>query len=182
MGLDEGGPATPDATARAIDAFDRYATTAMRDALAQGVTTAFLSPAPSAGVSGLGTVLRITTRGDVGDRILLEEAALCGSVGVAGPASPIARVQAAAEVRENLRAALDYRESLDDYEEDLKEYEEKLKELAENKANEGSDDEAKDATGSTGKGSEDKKEKPKADSEDNRREEKRTQEARPTKP
>lgn len=127
-------------TARAQDAFDRFAEYDIRAALAQGVT-AILAPAPvRSGLGGLCAVLRLKPGAAMDDILVSGEVALCAAHGVDSTKGPLARVKALGELRKQWQAAKDYRESLEQYDEDLEEYEKKIKERAEKEAKGGKDE------------------------------------------
>lgn len=131
-------------TARAEDAFDRFAEYDIRAALAQGVT-AILAPAPvRSGLGGLCAILRLKPGAALDDILVSGEVALCAAHGVDPTKGPLARVKALGELRKQWQAARDYREALEQYAEDLEEYEKKIKERAEKEA-EGGKDEKKGA-------------------------------------
>jgi imidazolonepropionase-like amidohydrolase len=130
---DSAGPASgyPGAgpTRRAEDAFDRYDTAALVDALRNGVTAIYLPAGGSAGICGTGAVLRLApgpVRDESYGRVLGREAALCVDLGSAGTA--VARLKTLAAVRKQFLDALEYRRSLEEYEEKLTEYKKNLKE------------------------------------------------------
>ncbi len=122
------------ATARAADAFDRYAEDEIRAAWREGVTTVYLPARAANGVGGFGCVVRLQRAGSPDEFVLAAEAALCAAVGADGDQGPVARVKAAAELRQQFRAAREYREAWEEYEEDVKEYEKKLAERAKKQA------------------------------------------------
>lgn len=123
-------PAVGRATARAADAFDRYAEHELRGALRQGVTTVYVPAWTTSGVGGLGAVVRLIPRGSPDDIVLNGEADLCAAIGADGREGPLARVKTSEDLRRRFRTAKEYREAWEDYEESLKEYEEKLAERA----------------------------------------------------
>lgn len=122
------------ATARALDAFDRYARDDLRAALRQGITAVYLPARGDGGVRGLGAVVRLNPAVGLTELTLKEEAALCVSVGLNPAEGPIVRVKTTEELRQRFLAARDYREAWEDYEDALKEYEEKLAERAKKEA------------------------------------------------
>jgi imidazolonepropionase-like amidohydrolase len=118
-------------TRRAEDAFDRYDTAALVDALRNGVTAVYLAPEGSAGICGTGAVLRLTAGPDREQsfgQVLGSEAALCIDLG--STSSGVTRLKALAAVRKQFRDAREHRRSLEEYEEKLAEYKKKLKERA----------------------------------------------------
>lgn len=170
-----------DATRRAEDAFDRYDTFHLVDALRHGVTTIHLTPPGSAGVRGTGAVVRLIPSGASGSigQVLRSEAALCLDFGSSG--KPITRLKTFASIRKQFREAIQYRLSLEYYEEDLAEYTKKLAEReAENKAKE---TEAPDGSSPT-TADEDEEKKDEEKKEDGKEEEKKDEAKlkKPTRP
>lgn len=148
LGMTLGRARSADPTARAFDAFDRYAADACRDALAGGVTTVYLAPRSAVGVTGVGTVIQLvgTGSGPVG-QALADDVGLHIDLGSGGAA--IARLRTRNAVRKQFRDALDYRQALEEYAEKLEEYEKKLAERAATKPDEKSEadqDEPRPAT------------------------------------
>jgi imidazolonepropionase-like amidohydrolase len=139
VGLGSGGGASP--TRRAEDAFDRYDTANLVEALRNGVTSAYVSPGGPAGICGTGAVVRLALGqhqdGSFG-QILKTEAALCIDLGSEG--KPITRVKTLNAVRKQFRDALAYRRSLETYEEELAEYKKKLEEQQKAKSKKKTDD------------------------------------------
>jgi len=128
-GASAGDAASP--TRRAEDAFDRYDTAELVDALRNGVTAVYLSPRGSAGICGTGAVLRLApaaTRQESFGRVLGSQAAL--SIDLGSASSAVARLKMLTAVDKQFRDALQYRRSLEEYEEKLEEYKKKLKERA----------------------------------------------------
>jgi imidazolonepropionase-like amidohydrolase len=113
---------------RAEDAFDRYDTADLQEALSQGVTAVYLSPGSAAGPLGTGAIVRLAPQpdgqGGLG-RVLKSEAALCFSLG--SEDRPVSRLKTLAAVEKLFRDALDHRQALEDYQEDVKAYEKDLK-------------------------------------------------------
>lgn len=129
-------------TARAADAFDRYARDEVDAALRNGVTMAFIPARALSGIGGVGSIVRY---GAVSDEnwIVRAEAAINAGLGQDRRLGALPRVKAAAEFRKQWLDARQYRKSLEIYEEDLKEYEERIaKRLAEGK--DGKKEEVKD--------------------------------------
>ncbi len=127
------GGASP--TRRAEDAFDRYDTATIEEALQQGITAIFVSPRGPAGMCGTGAVIRLvrdTSGSGSYGKVLKSEAALC--VDLASHATAVTRLKTLESVRKAFRDALEYRRSLEGYEEDLAEYTRKLEEQAAQKA------------------------------------------------
>lgn len=150
-----------DATSRAIDAIDWYGRDDFREALRQGVTTAYVGPGGGQGVTGVASVIQLVP-GESGEAgtVIREDAAVC--VDFASDESPIRRLKTVAEVRKAFRTALEYRTSKEDYEEDLEEYLEKLKERRkENEKEDAKGGEEKKGDKADGKGGEKKGDKPK---------------------
>ena len=138
-----------DASMRAGDAFDRYATGSIKAALEQGITAGFVPARGGGGVNGIGAVVRfVPGSGGAFGEVLVDESALCVNLGSGG--SAISRLQTFEAIRGTFRGALDYRESLAIYEEELEEYERKLKERAEKESSEEDDDEDAEAGGEGG--------------------------------
>ncbi len=126
------GSASP--TRRAEDAFDRYDTAALLDALRNGVTTVYLSARGSAGISGTGAILRLAPGPSPNQsfgRVLGSQVALCIDLG--SGSSAVARLKTLAAVRKQFRDARAYRRTLEDYEEKLAEYKQKLQEQSSKK-------------------------------------------------
>jgi len=121
------GTGDGDATARAEDAFDRYARDDFREALRQGVTTVYVGADGSAGINGTAAVIQLVPgTGRSAGEVLRKDAALCVNLG--SNQSPIRRIKTFASIRKQFQTAVDYRKSLEDYDEDLKEYLDKLAE------------------------------------------------------
>lgn len=144
LGLSPGGDLSGSATHRVIDALDRYAKDPVIEALSQGVTTVFVTPPAGQGVTGMGAVLRVTPLGEITSRVLVEESALCASIGVTGAAGPVARLRAVADLEAKFRAAIDHRDAKEAYDEDLEEYEKKIKERAEKESKDDNKDDKKE--------------------------------------
>ncbi len=130
-------------TGRAADAFDRFAEHPLRDALAGGVTTAYVPALGRDGFTGAGAVVRLIPGGKPDEVILKESAAFCATLGGDGSARPISRITSAFNLRKLLEETKAYREAQEFYQEDLEEYEKKLKERAEKQAAEKKDGDAK---------------------------------------
>jgi imidazolonepropionase-like amidohydrolase len=122
------------ATARAADAFDRYAEDEIRAAWRDGVTAVCLPARTGNGVGGVGALIRLLPRDASEDGVLKNEVALCAAIGLDGRPGPLARVRIAEDLRRRFQAAREYREAREDYAESLKEYEEKLAERAKKEA------------------------------------------------
>lgn len=120
-------PSRGDAQSTAWDGFERYATDDFHEALRQGVTTIYVGPHGSPGVTGTGVVVKLVP-GDNGTygKLLDDASALCIDLGCGQGA--VARLKTFRDVRKAFRKALDYRKALEDYEEELKEYVKKLEE------------------------------------------------------
>ncbi len=125
------------ATARAVDAFDRYDADRLAAALARGITAVCVPARAANGVGGVGAVVRLLPQAALETCVLDDEAALCFAVHSGGP---IARLKTTEALRSAFRAARDYRDAWDDYEEELEEYEEKLAERAKEQAKEDKQD------------------------------------------
>lgn len=124
------------ATRRAEDAFDRYDTANIEEALQQGITALFLSPAGPAGICGTGAVIRLSgTDGGPRGSILKSEAALC--IDLSSAAKPIARLKTLQAIEKALQGAQQYRQSLEAYEEEVAEYVKQLEEQANKKKSAG---------------------------------------------
>lgn len=123
-------------TARAYDAFDRFARDEMREALAQGVTFAFLPAHTGAGFGGVGAVVKLAAGLPEDEVLVRDNVAMCASVGGGRGVSPVARVTSVVALRRAFQEAKDYRKAIEDYEEELKEYEKKVAERAEKQAKE----------------------------------------------
>lgn len=129
LGMTSGATRTGKPTARAEDAFDRYATEHLQEALRNGVTTVYISSRGAVGIHGTGSVMRLVpgTDGSMG------EALTSGSVleiDAGSGRSPLARIATYDSVRKRFNDALKYRRDREIYEEDLEEYEKKLEERA----------------------------------------------------
>ncbi|TVQ61672.1 MAG: hypothetical protein EA378_07965 [Phycisphaerales bacterium] len=146
-----GGDASPDATARAADAFNAYDRLAVQDAWRNGVTAMFVPARGGLGVLGTGAVVRLAPRERGGFGEMLEgDAALCIDLG--SGANAIARAEAFASIIADMRAAELYREAKEIYEEELETYEEKIAERAKQSAN-GAGSGSGSASGGEGRGS-----------------------------
>ncbi len=133
LGRTTSGGGSASAKRRAEDAFDRYATRDLVEALSNGVTAVYLSPGNSPGVCGTGAVIRLLpdrTRESFG-QVLKSQAALC--IDLASASKPITRLKTLQGVEKAFRDALEYRESLAEYEEKLAEYAKQLKEQEDEK-------------------------------------------------
>lgn len=119
----------PDALGRAIDAFDRYDTRTIEQALAAGVTAALLNPRRSVGVCGVASLIKLRPGVAVRDLIVVEEAAVCSSLGL-GAEGPAARAEHAVALRKQLEGARTYRDAWLDYDDALAEYVKELEESA----------------------------------------------------
>lgn len=119
------GAASP--TRCAEDAFDRYATTGIRDAIHQGLTAVFVSPRGPAGICGTGAVIRLAALTDPATSygsVLRSDAALCIDLASNQPAA--ARLKTLQAVRKMFQAAIQYQESIESYAEDLAKYAKQL--------------------------------------------------------
>ena len=127
------GSSSADPTALAKDAFDPYANDSFQDALRNGLTTVYVGTGGSAGITGVGAVMRLVPRDDgaIGE-VESNDAALC--INLDSGASVVSRLKTYRSVRKQFKDALKYRQSLEDYEEELKEYLEKLEERREKKS------------------------------------------------
>ncbi|MBN2474281.1 MAG: amidohydrolase family protein [Pirellulales bacterium] len=122
-------------TRRAEDAFDRYDSAHLVDALRHGVTAVCLSPSGPQGVCGSGAVIRLAPGSDGPQslgRVLKSQAALCIDLG--SDNTPVTRLKTLRAVQKQFREALQYRQSLEQYEEDLAEYKKQLRERASKKS------------------------------------------------
>lgn len=119
----DAGPISP--LGRAADAVNSYDADAIRAALAQGVTMAYVPARGVDGVAGAGAIIRLSPDGPRLAKVVNADAALCATLG-ATPEGPIARLKAARDLRKAFREAREYRKIWEDYEEELKEYEEAL--------------------------------------------------------
>ena len=112
---------------RAEDAFDRYAVDGLREALRNGVTSAYVSVGPGTGIRGQGAIVRLQpqTGGSIGS-ILTPRAAL--EIDLGSTLSPLARINVLTGVHRQFQMARSYRESLENYEDRLEAYKKKLSE------------------------------------------------------
>ncbi len=185
------GSATSSASARrrAEDAFDRYATGDLVEALRSGVTAVYLSPGSSPGICGTGTVLRLSanrTQESFG-RVLKSQAALC--IDLASASKPVARLKTLQAVEKSFRDALQYRKNLEEYEEKLGEYAKQLKEQAAKKKPDGDKSKSKSTpktpkpSAADDKPQDDKPaEKDDAKKDDAKKDEKKDEDDKPKKP
>jgi len=118
------------ATARAADAFDLYATHELRAAWRAGVTAVYLPAWTANGVGGLGAIARLAAHARREEVFLRCEADLCVALGATDQFGTLARLKSFEELRQQFRAARQYRQAWDDYAEALKQYEQKLAERA----------------------------------------------------
>ncbi len=180
-------PAGDQATAKAVDGFDRYAEDEIRAALREGVTAIYVPSRSASGIGGLGAVIRLQPRpgDDWEEFVLTDEAALCAAVGAQGSQGPLARVKAAEALRQRFRAAKEYRQAWEDYEEDLEEYEKKLVERAKKKAQEKKAEEKKQPSkkGTGGKKNAPSRDRQKPDQDKPRKKDEKKEELKkPTEP
>lgn len=126
LGLNLGGRSGSDATRRAVDAFDRFDTVALREAARNGVTAFRLIPGQASGIRGLSAMVRLEP-GDGGSRgsVLVEEMDLSINLGAG---SAVQRLSVFDDVRKKFRDALAYREAQEAYEVELEGYLEKIAE------------------------------------------------------
>ncbi len=115
----------PDPNGRALDAFDPYDRRAIERALAAGVTTALLNPRRTSGLCGVASLIKLKPGAPLKDLIVVEEAAVCSSLGL-GAAGPAARAAHAVALRAQLEGARTYRDAWLDYDEALEKYVEAL--------------------------------------------------------
>lgn len=127
MGMNAGGNWSTGATRRAADAFDRFATSELREAARNGVTAFRIIPGKGAGIRGLSALVRLEG-GEGGSRgtVLVEELDL--SINLESGERASRRLDIFDEVRRSFRDALAYRESREAYEVQLEEYLEKIEE------------------------------------------------------
>ena len=137
-GLDEAAGADP--TAKAWDAFDRYARNDFREALRNGVTTVYVGPVGEASILGTGVAVRLVPpSADAGaGEAIADSGALHIDLGSGQRA--IDRLKTFQGIRKEFREAVEYRRALEDYEEDLKEYIEKLEARAKEEEKDGKAD------------------------------------------
>lgn len=136
LGMTVEATAPGDPTLRAWDAFDRFATEDFRQAVRQGVTAVHVRPASGPGILGVSAVVRLAPgEGGAGGVVMEDSGSLCIDLGSDDAATR--RLATLAQVRAQLRGALDYRESVEAYKEQLEEYEKKVKERAEKEAKNG---------------------------------------------
>jgi len=137
------GSSSADPTALARDAFDAYAKDAFQDALRNGLTTVYVGTGGSAGITGVGMVMRLVPRDDgaIGE-VVSNDAALC--INLDSGASVVSRLKTYRSVRKQFKDAMKYRQLLEDYEEELKEYLEKLEERREEKSDSEDKEDAKE--------------------------------------
>jgi imidazolonepropionase-like amidohydrolase len=124
-----GGSANP--TRRAEDAFDRYETATLVDALRNGVTAVYVPPGGPAGICGTGAVLRLSPEGSAGEcygRVLKSQATLC--VDLDSGNKPVSRLKTYTAIQKQFQDALEYRRSLEQYDEQLAEYKKELEKQA----------------------------------------------------
>ena len=161
LGMTSGSARSGSPTARAVDAFDRYAAEHLEEALRNGVTTVYISSQGAVGIHGTGAVVRLVpdTSGTLGqpmnDVSWLE-------IDLGSARSALARVATFDSVRKQLRDARQYRRSREIYEEDLEEYEEKLKERGARKKKADEEKKGKETASDKGKNSGTKKDAPPA--------------------
>lgn len=127
LGMNPGGGWSTSATRRAVDAFDPFATSELREAARNGVTAVRLIPGQGAGIRGLSALVRLEG-GEGGSRgsVLVDELDLSINLNSAG--RPTQRLDIFDGVRKSFRDALAYRESREAYEIELEGYLEKLEE------------------------------------------------------
>jgi len=112
---------SPHPLGRALDGFDPFDQRAIQGALASGVTAVALNPRRSTGSCGLATVIKLRPGATLGELVVVEESALCSSIGL-GAGGPVARAEHAVALRKSLEEAAAYRDAWLDYEEALEEY------------------------------------------------------------
>jgi imidazolonepropionase-like amidohydrolase len=116
---------SPHPNGRASDGYDVFDEAAERALLRGGVTTVVLTPFRSPSMSGLATAIKVKPGVPLGERTLVEEVALCASLGL-GSVGPTKRAGQVDGLRRTFLAARAYRDSFEAYEEKLKEYVEAL--------------------------------------------------------
>lgn len=155
------------AYSRAIDALNPYDADGIREALANGVTTIFASPAGRGGIHGMGAVVKLDPNRPLADRVLDAEAALCGGLGVSQRLNPVLRAKEYGTLGKLFEQANAYLDARDDYEDEFEEYKEEIEKRAkENEKKDGGDKDKKDEAGDDEKKDDDKKDEgdtPKAD-------------------
>ena len=127
LGMNPGGGWTTGATRRAIDAFDRFASSELREAARNGVTAMRLIPGRGAGIRGVSALVRLEG-GEGGSRGSVLVAELDLSINLASTGRATQRLQVFEGVRQGFRDALAYREAKEAYEVELETYIEKLEE------------------------------------------------------
>ncbi len=123
------GQASP--TRRAADAFDRYDTDNITQAIRHGVTAVFVSPRGPAGLCGTGAVVRLAPSEKASEAygmVLKPDAALC--IDLASGSSPVTRLRTLQAIHKACADAVAYRESVEGYEEDLAQYIQQLEKSA----------------------------------------------------
>ena len=140
LGMNPGGGWSVSATRRAVDAFDPFATSELREAARNGVTAVRLIPGQGSGIRGMSALVRLEG-GDGGARgsVLVDELDL--SINLNSDGRPTQRLDVFDGVRRAFRDALAYRESQEAYEVQLEEY---LEKIAERKKKAEADAEKKD--------------------------------------
>jgi len=153
--LDRRARPTTLVTSRSADAIDLYETDAVEEALRNGVTTIFVAPHGDMGIYGLGAVIKLRPGTPLAERIVVEEAALCGAVGSGRNALPILRLRETKQIRDLLKGAKEYQKSWEEYDESFEEYKEKILERQKKKEKDKEKDKDKGKNGE--KGPEEKK-------------------------
>lgn len=107
---------------KVLDAVDPYDTHEIREAVRNGVTSAFVSPAGNAAIFGVGTVLKLQPDAPLSGRLLLEESAVCGALGSGQRLGPLLRIKELETMRKLFEQAESYLEAQEKYEEEFEEY------------------------------------------------------------
>ncbi|MGE3166491.1 MAG: hypothetical protein AB7O52_16445 [Planctomycetota bacterium] len=123
------GAANADPRCRAVDAFDRYGTEALRAALRQGVTAVFVGAVGTPGIGGAGVVMRLEPVAGNTEAIGVEMAASeVVGIDLGSALRPLDRLRVFNAVRDQLLAARAHHEALERYRLELEGYEKKLAE------------------------------------------------------
>lgn len=151
------------AYAKAVDALNPYDADAILEALGNGITTIFAAPVGRGGIHGIGAVVKLDPNAPMADRVLDDESALCGGIGISQRLNPVLRAKEYETVGKLFEQAKAYLEARDDYEEEFEEYKEEIEKRAKENEKKNEGDKGKDDKKDAGDEEKDEKKDDKGD-------------------
>lgn len=127
LGVTAEGRTSNEVRGHAFDAFDRYSTEPLLDAIRHGITSVYVGGSAGPGIGGTGTVIRLVN--DPGESVAIGVALPAGeaaSFDLGSTSPPLVRLRCFAQIRGQLIAARAHQEALERYRIELEEYEKQL--------------------------------------------------------